>query len=869
MPIITHSKQINQVPSQAFYTQYPDQFVSLKQRQSDDYIRLTLDYFYSIALQQYNHNVSTFVHNYRLVKGILRKEDFYEHSEVKSYVDNVLRDEDLPDDIQHYSIFNPVLNTMVGEMSKRPDNSFIKAFDDDSKAEELQFKTEILNQYIIQKVQEKISIMAAQQGIDMDTEEGQAQVQQMTEEELADKLSNYTSQAEKWANRMLENLKMQFNLKEQSEEAFRDLLISGRERFHIYEDKSKIGFNVECVNPKNTWYLSTPDKKYMRDSFAAGIIEVMELSEIIRKYPLTKKEIDHLREINRREGYIPYVHTSNLYSGKTGINSVQYDTYDPGVLQIRQEQEARMLKEQLDAHLGITNTIGTLGEKFVVVTSYFILKNKVGKLTYINEEGQEEITLVDENYKSGEHPQQLDLEWGYVDQWYRGLKISDVYYLEPLKILDYCPIIGVDFEKRNTEVKSLIDMMKPFQAIYNLNVNQLWRIAQKEYGVVFALNPRKVPVAPDGTEEDAVEIFKYQMQEEGIALEDDSPENMKAPSSNTQVARRIDLTRTGEMTSRIQNAQWAKQECWELVGINRERLGGTLATQTASGAQANLSQSYAQTEPLFTQHEYTMQQLYQAILDTAQYIESHNPTSTVSWINGEGEHAFITINGSDLSLRDLRIYATSRGEDQRQQQELKALLQPILQNGGSPAAVAEIIATKSNRKMIEVLNKVDEQMRREKQQAMQLEQQKIQAQQEAIQAQIQAQQQQKLEDRAYDAQQKELDRANKVQIAAINASSRNPSAATEDANGNGLADYIENTRLSQEINSANRQYDLETQKIQGDAMTQQIKLQNEQNKAKVEKEKFEAESQLKKEELRIKEKAIDTSLKVAKANKSQ
>lgn len=54
--------------------------------------------------------------------------------------------------------------------------------------------------------------------------------------------------------------KAEFNLKEKGEDAFRDLLISAREFYHIYEDNSKLGFNIEVANPKNTWFLSTPDK---------------------------------------------------------------------------------------------------------------------------------------------------------------------------------------------------------------------------------------------------------------------------------------------------------------------------------------------------------------------------------------------------------------------------------------------------------------------------------------------------------------------------------------------------------------------------------------------------------------------------------
>lgn len=868
MPIIEHSGYSAKSPIDSFYTFFPDQFVSQRVRESDDYIKYTLDYMYTVALQQYNRNVNSFVHNYRLVKGILRKEDFYEGSGLpKDYVDSILGEEALPDDIQHYSIFTKVLNTMVGEMSKRPDNAFVKAFDDDSKSEELQFKTELLNQYIFQQVQQKIAEKAALQGIELDSPEGQQYFQQMTEEELVDKLSTYTSQAEKWANRILEALKMEFNLKELSEEAFRDLLISGRERFHIYEDKSKLGFNVEVVNPKNCWYLSVPDKKYLRDAFAAGIIEIMELSEIIRKYPLTKKEIDYLRERNRGRGYIVSTTQSNLFNDKTGINSINYDTYDPAVLQYRLDQEAQMMKDQLDIHLGQVNSVGTYGEKFVVVTSYFILKKKIGKLTYVNSDGIEEVTLVDENYKSGEHPQQLELEWGYIDQWYKGLKISDVYYMEPLNILDYCPIIGVDFERKNVETKSLIDMMKPFQAIYNLNVNQLWRLAQKEYGVVFGLNPRKVPTLPDGTEEDAVEVFKYTMMEEGIALEDDSPENTQVPTSNTSVARRIDLTRTQEMASRISNAMWAKEEAYDLVGFNRERGGGVLATQTATGAQANLTQSYAATESWFVQHEMVMNQLYQAVIDAAQYTESQKAASTISYISNEGEHAFIQINGTDLKMRDLRVYVTSRSEDQRIFQQIQQLAQPMLQNGALPIEIITMFSTKSIRKMEEVMQKVNDRIQQEKQQALQIQQQQIQSQQQIAQAQIQATQQKEAEDRNFEAYQKELDRQNKLQIATIQASTKS-GGVPSDQDNNGLADALEITRLNQDAEQARLNYELQQAQIAQGSQQQQQKLQNEQLKAQTEKEKFETEAELKREELRIKEKQTDNQLKIAEKNKN-
>jgi hypothetical protein len=66
------------------------------------------------------------------------------------------------------------------------------------------------------------------------------EINKMTMQDVQDQLDDYTSVAEKWANHVLTCQKAEFNLKEKSEDAFRDMLISAREFYHIYEDNSKI-----------------------------------------------------------------------------------------------------------------------------------------------------------------------------------------------------------------------------------------------------------------------------------------------------------------------------------------------------------------------------------------------------------------------------------------------------------------------------------------------------------------------------------------------------------------------------------------------------------------------------------------------------
>ena len=468
----------------AYLNIFPDQFKTEKEKQDESWIKNTMDYFANKSYAEYVKNRDTFVKNYDLVKGILRMEDFYQEPVVSSFTQTLEANLNLPSYVKMYSIITTPLNELVGEISKRPDAFRVKAFDDDSQSEELEFKTGILQEYVINQAKQKILQKAELQGAELEEEE----IEQMTMEQVKDELDSYTSVAEKWANHILTCQKAEFNLKEKSEDAFRDMLISAREFYHIYEDNSKLGFNIEVANPKNTWFLTTPDRKYVSDptgraqgAYAAGIVQVMELSEIIEAIPdLTKEEIDHLRSSLQDYGLIN-VRESNLGNPNAtpGIDSVQYDTYDPLVLQTRMiiESEMKENDDGLKDFLGLTSNVSSFGYKYVVVRAYWISKKKIGKLIYLDEMGNEQSMLVDENYKSKTIPTEQSLEWGWINQWYQGIKIGpDIYHIKPYKLLSYCPIIGLVHEVKNTEAKSLVDLMKPFQVLYNVCMNQLYKL---------------------------------------------------------------------------------------------------------------------------------------------------------------------------------------------------------------------------------------------------------------------------------------------------------------------------------------------------------------------------------------------------------
>ena len=838
MAIIRYTKEEN--IRYAYLNIFPDQFKTEKQKKDDSWIKNTMDYFANRAYAEYIKNRETFVKNYDLMKGILRTEDFLiDEPEVKSFTDMLQQDLSLPSYVKHYSIMTTPVNELVGEISKRPDSFRVKAFDDDSQAQELQFKTDTLKAYVISQVKEQVMAKAAISGQEI----GEEDLDKITFEQVKDQLDSYTSVAEKWANHTLTCQKADFNLKEKSEDAFRDLLISAREFYHIYEDNSKVGYNVEVCNPKNTWFLTTPDKKYISDpsgrkqgAYAAGTVKVMEISEIIEAFPdLTKDEIDHLRTSLQDYGLIN-VRESNLGNSSVdpGIDSINYDTYDPLVLQTRMliESEMKENNDGLQDFLGLSDNVSSFGYKYVVIQSYWVSKKKIGKLIYTDEMGNEQSTLVNESYKSGDMPTEISLEWGWINQWYQGTKIGpDIYHVKPYSLLDYCPIIGTVYEQKNTEARSLVDLMKPFQTIYNVCMNQLYKLLEKEVGKVQLMSLRHIPVPKDGDAQDALDMWEMEARERGVVFIDDSPENLKAPSSFNQFTS-LDLTRTQEIQSRYTLAQQMKVECWELIGMSKQRMGSISASETATATNTAMQQSYSQTEPLFIAHEYVMGQLYQGIIDASLYIESSKPQSTLSYITSEGESAFVQVNGSDLTLRDLKVFLTNRPEDTQMFNELRQLAQAIIQNGGTLYDVIELYSTKSMREMKKTFKDLRDRQVQQQDQQMQLQQQQQEQAAKIAQGQMQQTEQLAAQKQANENYQNELDRINKKEIAMINAMSKE-GGATSDLDNSGTPDSLEIEKIASQQSIAKSNYNSKMADINSKNTVAQQKLQLEREKIKL------------------------------------
>lgn len=850
MAIIKH---INAPLDVEYFNLFPDQFKTEKEKQNHDWIKSTMDYFANKAFSSYVKKRETIGKNYDLLNGILRKEDFYEEPEVKSFVETLESSTPLPDYVKHYSILTSPMNQLIGELTRRPDGFRVKAFDDESKSEELQYKTKILNDYVLSKAKLELMEELSASGVEISQEE----FEELTFEKVKEELSDYTSVGESWGNHILRALKVEFNIKEKEEEFAKDLFTAAEAYWHIYEDNSKLGFNIEILNPINTWELTTPDKKFTSDpsgrlqgAYAAGTLQLMEISEIIERFPfLTNEEIEHLREEVKNYG-LYNARESNISNPRAvGIDSIKYDTYDPLVIQYRMMLESSLSSSpnEVGDLFSFSPSVSSLGYKFTVVTAYWVSKRKIGKVTYIDELGIPQSVIVDENYKKGTLENEISIEWGWINQWYYGVRIgSDVYHVKPYKLLNYCPIIGTKLNAKNSKPTSFVSIAKPFQVLYNICMNQLYELLNKEIGNIASVSIRRVPRAKDEAHQDAIDTWEMEARKRGIMFDDDSPENTKSPVSNQTVARNIDLTRSSEIQSRYNLAVALKRECWEIIGMSRERLGSIAATQTATGTNVALSQSYSQTEPMFVAHEYVKFQLYQAILDAALYVEASKPVSTISYITSEGDSAFVEVNGIDLKLRDLKIFPTNRPEDRKIFDDIQALAPHYLNTTNDYYGMLEILTSDSIRKLKRVFK--DEMEYRRQLETQQIENQRDAAERaERIEREkLQIGIQEKEKDRLHDAYQREKDRINKKEVAVISAL-RFGKVEAEDENNNQVFDIMELERLKNDRDRNEREYQLKLSEMLKDRELQEKKLKLEEEKLKVQRENMKNDLQIAKE----------------------
>ena len=830
-------------PTSSSLTQ-PIQFLSAKKK-DDDWRAWNMDWLELQGLEFLRLNARRLLKNYKLAKGIIDKTDYIveEDNEYKDLMDVLTKEDNSALELKFYPIIPNVINVLSGEFSKRYSKVQFRAVDDLSYNELLEAKRMQVEENLLADAEAKLIAKMLEMGMDPSSEEAK---QQMSPEavrslpEIEDFFSkDYRSLVEEWASHQTNVDEERFKFQELEERAFRDMLITDREFWHfrMLEDD----YDVELWNPVLTFYQKSPDTRYISDSNFVGKIDLMTVADVVDRYGylMTKDQLESLQKIyparsamyqvNGYQNDGSYYDPSRSHKWNTNMPGLAYRQYasnwsnDPAK---GGDVISSILNEGEDV------TAWGEGELMRVTTCYWKTQRKVGHLTKIEKDGEITQEIIDETFKvtikpvydtsifknknkenllEGEH-----IDWFWINEVWGGVKVGpnlpamwksnmsadniNPIYLgidrtKPGRLpfqfkgndtLYGCklPVEGRVFSDRNTRSTSLVDLMKAYQVGYNMVNNQIADILVDELGTVIMFDQNALPRHSMGED-----WGKSNYAKAWTAMKDFSMLPLDTSITNTENAtnfnhyQTLNMEQTNRLMSRIQLANYFKQQCFDAIGINPQRLGAPIGQETATGVVQALNQSYAQTETYFTQHsDNLMPRVHQMRTDLAQFYYSTNPSVRLSYISSEAEKVNFTINGTDLLMRDFNIFCTTKTNHRQTLEQLKQLAMTNNTSGASIYDLGNIIKADSIAEVSDILKDAEGKQTAQRQQEMQ-------QQQQMQQEQIQAKQQEEQMKLQFEQQENEKERQKDVMVAEIRASGY---GAMQDIDQNMKSDFQDN-----------------------------------------------------------------------------
>ena len=880
----------------------PLQFLPKKEK-DDEWAAWNLDWHEWQGLKQIRRNARRLMKNYKLAKGVIDKSDYIveENNDYREIVEVLTKEDTSALELKFYPIIPNVINVLVAEFAKRASKVTYRAMDELSYNEMLEQKRKMVEETLLSDAQMKIQAALVEQGMDPESEEFQ---QEMSPDKLKSLpeiemffRKDYKSMVEEWATHQHKVDVERFCMDELEERGFRDMLITDREFWHfrMMEDD----YEVELWNPAITFYHKSPDARYISQANWVGKTDMMTPSDVIDRfgYILSEEQLAALEAVYpiRSAGYNVggMQNDGSFYDGtkshewNTNMPSLAYRQYTTGMNGTVLEGGdiiAQILSEGEDYY--------DQGTAYLlrVSTVYWKSQRKVGHLTKVTDNGEVINEVITESYKITDKPlydtrlfknKSKDnlvfgehIDWIWINEVWGGVKIGpnipsfwgmnnpggfapiyigvDKNKIGPLRFQfkgdntlygSKLPVEGAVFSDRNTKSTALIDLMKPYQIGYNIVNNQIADILVDELGTIIMLDQNTLPRHSLGEDWGKGNLAKaYVAMKNFQMLPLDTSIANTENALNFQHFQKLDLSQTERLMTRIQLANHFKQQAYEVIGVNPQRMGQQIAQMTATGVEQATASSYAQTEVFFIQHcDYLMPRVHQMRTDLAQYYHSTKPSTRLTYITSADEKVNFQINGTDLLMRDLNIFVSTNANHRAVLEQLKQMAMQNNTTGASIFDLGKIVQSDSIGQLNTVLK--DSEMKQQ-----QVKQQEMQSQQQMQEQQLQ--QQQQVEKMKIDAvaAENEKNRQRDILVAEIRAAGYGSGVDINQNQQSDFADQMGEIRKSEEYQA---QINLQTQK-DGNRMT------IDRDKNNIEREKLQVQKEI-----------ADKQLEIARTNRNK
>lgn len=647
-----------------------------------------------------------------------------------------------PARIKNMDIITPILLLLLGEKTKRPNQPITFAKNSDFPSQKIQAQYKLWEDNMHQMfINELINTGVFIPG-QTDPQTGQPIQEPQSPEEVAMQLSNMSDWMAVQAQEALDYIRHFNKLDRNFREGFYDWLVTNS--VYSYKDVRFDDTYYEVIPPNEIEYLKGGNNvRFLEKSQAIKRTQYIAINQIIDQYreldDMTDKILDELEKYGT--GFKE--DSTNKYFAMSEEDHTRNVFYN------------RMFGEQT---FETTN-----GDTIEVCHIVWKSSQEVIEVEGIDMFGNKYKESYDEDYVPLEG-EKVTRCWK--SQNWEGYMFGGKYALgiQPIPITrtsmnnesDNClPYNGVVFHSREAKAKSTVQKLEEYQRMFNITYYHLQKVMNKNKDKLTILPLSMIPDKPGWDEF----TMMYYADTLGFLFVDDSdPKNMQA----LQYVKVLDMALNDYIKYVYGQLNQIRTDAEECVGINRQRMGESMASDAVANNADATTRSVITTEELFVEYDEFEESEYQGLIDISKFAFVNGKKA--SYISSDGKTRYLDLNPESYTLIDAGVFVKNGGQEGAKLREFKQSAFAFAQNQMKPSLVAQIVEADNLGKLVGEL-KAAEQALEEQQQ------QQSQAENEATQAKVQLDAKVHDDTMAFNYYKTDSDNVTKKEIALIEPSS--------------------------------------------------------------------------------------------------
>lgn len=414
----------------------------------------------------------------------------------------------------------------------------------------------------------------------------------------------------------------------------------------------------------------------------------------------------------------------------------------------------------------------------------------------------------------------------WIPEVWKGVKINagnsllgDNIYLgvEPLpyQIKGDSNIFDVKLPVAGIIANSMAQRLRPYQIGYNICLNQIFNLLEKEIGMFFLFDINFLPseYKDHGTIEESLEKLHSLAKDIGFVPLDTKKQNLEgAQNMNTFMVQDVSFDK--QINSRINLSTYYYNEGLKQIGMTPQRLGESTVYETATGVQQGAEATHDQTADIFTEMSVARRKAMELHLSVAQYCQKEYIDVDMIFRSSDGDKHYLNLTDADFPLRRLGLLPLNDPKQRRDLETLRNTLLSMNTLGADVLSYAELFTAGTLVELVAIGRKGREEKQKEEQITRDHEQQ-------LLDKQLKANAQEKENERAFKASESAKDRHNKIEIEEIDSLGK---AADKQSNTEGYKMITEAAQNTLNNDFKTKELSMKEQALQSKTEAEQEKL---------------------------------------------